>query len=153
MASISPDMAAALPILFPVLALVGWTGLVLLLIPIARFRAAFRREVKADDFRYGESASVPPHVSLPNRNYMNLLEAPLLFHLACVLLFVTAGVGPWAVGLAWTYVALRVVHSLIHLSYNHVLHRLAVFAASNAVLVVLWVLVGHHLLTLGSPGH
>jgi hypothetical protein len=37
--------------------------------------------------------------------------------------------------MAWAYVALRV----IHLSYNHVLHRLAAFATSNVVLVSLWV--------------
>jgi hypothetical protein len=37
---------------------------------------------------------------------------------------------------------LRVVHSLIHLSYNDVYHRLAAFAASNGVLLVLWVLAG-----------
>ena len=46
------------------------------------------------------------------------------------------------VGLAWAYVALRVVHSLIHLSYNHVYHRLAAFVVSNGVLAALWALAG-----------
>ena len=45
-------------------------------------------------------------------------------------------------GLAWAYVALRVVHSLIHLSYNHVYHRLAAFVVSNGVLAALWALAG-----------
>ncbi len=80
----------------------------LLLIPLARVRAGFRREVKVDDFKFGESASVPSHVSIPNRNYMNLLEAPMLFYVACVLLFVASGVTYLAVALAWVYVALRV---------------------------------------------
>ena len=39
-------------------------------------------------------------------------------------------------------VGLRVLHSLIHLTYNHVIQRLLVFAASNFVLVALWVLAG-----------
>ena len=50
-----------------------------------------------------------------------------------------------AVAIAWTYVALRIVHSLIHLTYNHVMHRLAAFTASNVALVVLWVAAGFHL--------
>ena len=54
-------------ILQPLFALALWTSLVLLLIPIARFRAAFRRQVVSDDFKHGESGNVPPHVSLPTR--------------------------------------------------------------------------------------
>jgi hypothetical protein len=41
--------------------------------------------------------------------------------------------------LAWAYVACRALHSLIHLTYNNVLHRLAAFAASNVVLLVIWI--------------
>ncbi len=137
-------------ILYPILALAAWTGLVLLLIPVARFRARFRREVSADDFKFGESASVPSRVSVPNRNYMNLLEAPMLFYVVCVLLFVISGVTFKAVVLAWAYVALRIVHSLIHLTYNRVQHRLAVFAISNAVLLSLWVVAGVHVVS--KPG-
>jgi hypothetical protein len=137
-------------ILYPVLALVTLTGLVLLLIPITRFRAGSRREIKVDDFKYGESANVPAYVSIPNRNYMNLLEAPVLFYVACIVLFVTVGVSPVAVTLAWVYVALRLVHTLIHLSYNRVFHRLIVFALSNGVLVVLWVVVGSHVLAFAG---
>jgi hypothetical protein len=131
-------------ILYPLLALAGWTGLVLMLIPVVRVRAGRRKEIVADDFKYGESPSVPPHVSLPNRNLMNLLELPMLFYVVCLMLYVTAGVSSRAVILAWAYVALRIVHSAIHLSYNRVLHRLAAFALSNAVLAALWILAGVH---------
>jgi hypothetical protein len=34
---------------------------------------------------------VPPAVSIPNRNYMNLLELPMLFYVVCIVLYVTAG--------------------------------------------------------------
>ena len=71
-------------------------------------------------FKYGESATVPGYVCIPNRNYMNLLEVPVLFYVACLLLYVTDGTSTALVALAWAYVALRVLHSLIHLSYNHV---------------------------------
>jgi hypothetical protein len=129
-------------ILVPVFVLAAWTGLVLLLIPVVRIRAALRREVVANDFRHGESGEVPQHVRIPNRNYMNLLELPVLFYVACLLLFATGGASSAALGCAWAYVGLRIVHSGIHLTYNHVLHRLAVFALSNVVLVALWVLAG-----------
>jgi hypothetical protein len=45
-------------------------------------------------------------------------------------------------GLAWSYVALRVVHSLIHITYNRIVHRFAAFAMSNAALLAMWVLLG-----------
>ncbi len=126
-------------ILFPVMGLVGWTFAVLLLIPFQRFRAAFRRQVVVDDFKFGESPNVPPDVSIPNRNYMNLLEAPVLFYVACLTLYVTKTADAVTLSLAWTYVALRVVHSVVHLTYNKVAHRLVFFAASNFVLTVVWI--------------
>ncbi|WP_422088716.1 MAPEG family protein [Variovorax sp.] len=126
-------------ILYPVFALAGWTSLVLLLIPFRRIRAAMRREVGPHDFRLGESAAVPDAVRLPNRNYMNLLEIPVLFYVVCLLSYMAAAPSTAAVALAWAYVALRVLHSVVHLTYNHVIHRLVLFAASNGVLVMLWV--------------
>lgn len=134
-----------LTLLKPVFALAAWTACVLLLIPIARFRAAFKGEVKAHDFKLGESSAVPAHVSLPNRNYMNLLELPVLFYVLCLVVMLTGISSPVFTTLAWVYVVLRIVHSLIHLTYNHVLHRLIAFATSNFVLVALWVAVGWHL--------
>lgn len=105
------------------LGLAALTFVVLLLIPVARFRAGFQGRVKVKDFRYGESANVPGDVALPNRNLMNLLEMPLLFYVVCVLFHVTRTVDASAVALAWGYVALRAGHSLVHLSYNNVYHR------------------------------
>lgn len=134
-----------LAILYPVFALAAWTGIVLSIIPIMRIRAARRRQVVADDFKYGESKTVPPDVSIPNRNFMNLLEVPVLFYVVCLLVFVTGGATPAELTLAWLYVALRVLHSLVHLGHNHVLQRLAVFASSNAALLALWVLAALNL--------
>jgi len=128
-------------IFYPAAALVLLTLLVLLLVPYRRFKAAFARQVNAGDFRYGESPRVPGHVSLPNRNYMNLLELPLLFYVGCVILYVIKAVDAPAVALAWAYVALRVGHSAVHLTYNNVFHRLGFFAASCVVLAVLWILI------------
>jgi hypothetical protein len=131
-------------ILYPVIALAAWTLLVQLSIAFTRVRAGLRRQIQADDFKFGESPTVPPEVCIPNRNYMNLLEAPVLFYAVCTVLFVTAGVTQTAVTLASLYVVLRIIHSLIHLTYNNVMHRLTAFAASNGVLAVLWLMAGLH---------
>lgn len=131
-------MTQPVDILFPSMALIGWTLCVLLVMPYRRIKAVFAKQVTADDFKFGESGKVPPAVSIPNRNFMNLLEVPVLFYVLCITCFVTQNVDATAVVLAWPYVVLRVLHSLIHLSYNDVIHRLAVFAASNLVLAALW---------------
>ena len=128
-------------ILYPMFALAGLTLLVQALIPIARIRSGPRGEIRTGDFKYGESATVPPKVSIPNRNYMNLLEFPVLLYVGCILAYVATEVSAPMVMLAWAFVALRVVHSAIHLTYNRVLHRALTFAASNVVLVFLWVQV------------
>jgi len=122
----------------PMGALVALTFLVLTLIPFQRFRAAFSGKVKRDDFKFGESANVPGHVAIPNRNYMNLLELPLLFYVVCLALFVSERVTEQQIFLAWAYVGLRAMHSLVHLTFNHVMVRLTFFAMSNVVLITMW---------------
>jgi hypothetical protein len=128
-------------ILYPMVALVALTFAVGPLVFITRFRAARRRLVSVDDFKFGESVKVPGHVGIPNRNLMNLLEMPVLFYVACLILYVTQTTGEASLWLAWTYVALRVAHSAVHLTYNNVFHRLTVYAVSNVVLAALWIVL------------
>ena len=129
-------------IFLPVLALALLTSTVLLFIPIRRFRAAFAGQVTPNDFALGESANVPPTVALANRNYMNLLELPILFYVVALAMYVTGTVDALAMNLAWGFVALRAVHSLVHMTVNHVITRLSLFALSNFVLIGLWVVFG-----------
>lgn len=125
-------------ILAPIFALAAWTTAILVLTAARRLMSG----VSPKEFALGESQKVPSAVSLPNRNYMNLLELPVLFYIICILAFVTQTASGIVIQLAWAYVALRVVHSLIHVTYNAVLHRFVAFALSNGVLVALWVVVG-----------
>ncbi len=115
------------------------TFVVLGLIPAVRFRAVFARQVTPDDFKLGESPRVPAAVALPNRNFMNLLELPVLFYVAGLMYYVAGRVDQTALALAWAYVGLRAIHSVIHLSYNNVVHRLTAYALSNAVLAAFWI--------------
>lgn len=116
------------------------TFIVLGFIPASRFRAVAARQVTAEDFKLGESARVPPQVAVTNRNFMNLLELPMLFYVAGLMYYVAGRVDQTALVLAWSYVGLRAVHSAIHLSYNNVIHRLTAYAFSNAVLMAFWVM-------------
>lgn len=125
----------------PVAVLALWTLLVLLLVPIARFRAGARGEVDFDDFKLGESVRVPPQARVPNRVFMNLLEVPVLFYLACVVAVILQQATVLQLTLAWAYVGLRVLHALIYLGYNVVPLRLTVFAVSNGVVAVMWCLL------------
>ena len=123
----------------PMIALAALTFLVLALVPRARFRAAALKQVNAGDFRLGESARVPPEAAVVNRNYMNLLEAPVLFYVVCLGFHAAEAVDGPALALAWAFVALRMLHSVVHLTSNNVFHRLALFALSVGVLAAAWV--------------
>lgn len=123
----------------PMGALAFLTFVVLLLIPVARFRAVAKGAVRGDDFKFGESAKVPGDVSIPNRNYMNLLELPLLFYVVCMMFYLADRVDERVLQLAWAYVVVRALHSLVHLTYNNVIHRLILFGLSNVVVITLWI--------------
>src|SRR2546421_221543 len=112
----------------PVVVLALWTFLVLLGTAARRFLAVYRRQVSPRDFALGESARVPAEVAIVNRNFMNLLEMPVLFYVACLVAHVSRQVNGTVLALAWVYVGLRVCHTLVHLSFNNVRHRLVVFA-------------------------
>ncbi len=71
-------------------------------------------------------------------NYKNLFEMPVFFYVLCLAALVTRQVGMTLLVLAWAYVGLRLVHSVIHMGYNKVMHRFYVFALSNGVLIALW---------------
>lgn len=79
-------------------------------------------------------------------NFRNLFELPVLFYLALVTAALTQQVTASTLGLAWAFVALRVLHSAVHCSYNRVMHRFAVHMAGGAVLWVLWAVLAAGLL-------
>lgn len=71
-------------------------------------------------------------------NFSNLFELPVLFYVALLVAHVTGNTGSLVLLLAWLFVVLRAVHSLIHCSYNRVMHRFSVYMLSSLVLWVLW---------------
>lgn len=132
-------------ILLPMLALAALTFIVSFLIPLRRFNR--KHGLSQDDFAVGESERVPTEVSLPNRNFANLFEAPVLFYPAVLAFYVTGTAEVIAVGLAWAYVALRVLHSIVHVTTNVVRFRALYFTLSMLVLMALWGLLAWNILT------
>ena len=71
-------------------------------------------------------------------NFRNLFETPVLFYALCLGMAITQSVTPAMFAAAWAYVALRVLHSAIHCTYNRVMHRFAAFAAGFVLLIGVW---------------
>ena len=128
-------------ILLPVFALILLTFLVYPTVLISRIAAVRRGELTMDYFKNFDGGTPPESVIKTTRNVAHLFEAPVLFYVACLMVVAIGFESALMVYLAWAYVALRYVHSAIHLTYNTVSHRLAVFLATQAVLVVIWVIL------------
>jgi hypothetical protein len=82
-------------------------------------------------------AQLPAEVRWKADNYNNLMEQPTLFYavvLTLALLDADAGLNT---GLAWLYVGLRVVHSLVQAIVNIIIIRFAIFMAASFVLLVM----------------
>lgn len=124
----------------PMLGLVLWTFIIMLYMAYKRWSAGFAGRLKRGEFKVGESADVPVDVRLAGRNFMNLFEVPVLFYVLCLAAAVAHEVSGSLLAMAWMYVALRVVHSLIHVTYNKIMHRFSIFALSNFLLLAMWIM-------------
>lgn len=71
-------------------------------------------------------------------NFRNLFEVPVLFYILCIALALNDASTPGFVAASWTYVGLRALHSLIHVTYNRVTHRFLVYVASTLLLFGMW---------------
>ena len=71
-------------------------------------------------------------------NFRNLFELPVLFYFGLAIADRLDRVDSVSVGLAWLFVALRIVHSAIHVTYNRVMHRFIAYVAGAVVLWALW---------------
>jgi len=128
-------------IIYPMFALVLLTLLVGFSLGISRVRAAFSGQVDPAYYRLFRGAVPPEKLEQLSRNFSNLFEVPVLFYVFGILCLVTGTESKLILGLSWIYVALRCVHTAIHISYNHPLHRFFAFLASVVVVTALWILL------------
>lgn len=65
----------------------------------------------------------PASVSNPSDNLKNLFEIPVLFYALVLYLFVTKQVDAVYVSAAWVFVVFRVLHSIVHCTFNRIMLR------------------------------
>ena len=126
-------------IIYPIFAMVLLTTIVLIVTFLVRVKAVRQRRVHVKYFKAFQGEDIPESMIVTSRNIQNLFEVPVLFYIAAILIYFDQRVDVIYIILAWSYVALRYIHSLIHLTYNRVTHRLAAYAASSTILLVMWV--------------
>ncbi len=81
---------------------------------------------------------VPTRVTLPSENLINLLELPMLYYATCVYLYITGQVNATYLVLAYCFFTFRVLHSVVHCTYNRVMHRFYLYSLSS---LSLWVMI------------
>lgn len=139
-------------IVWPAFALVALTLLVVMRLARQRFAAARAGRVDPRFYKLFRGEGEPDDVAVTARNLNNLFEMPTLFYAGTAIAFAGGIAGTPLVALGWTYVALRYLHTAIHLTSNKVLWRFRVFALSLLVLLAYWVLLGIELTRAGAAG-
>lgn len=134
-------MQNSYPILAPVIALVLWCGVIWSWMYITRIPAINKARMKLDPMapRGEQMAQLPAQVRWKADNYNHLMEQPPLFYAVAICLALLGDVSTLSLSLAWSYVALRVVHSLVQTTFNHIVTRFSVFFVSSLVLFALTV--------------
>ncbi|MDJ0643586.1 MAG: MAPEG family protein [Erythrobacter sp.] len=129
-------------ILAPAAVLVVWTLIILFWIVPVRFGAIAKVEDKSvftgKEGGRGQDleGKIPDKANWPAHNHTHLHEQPTLFY-AVVVILAIVGPGAFDVLLAWTYVGIRIVHSLWQILVNKIPIRFALFLLSTVVLVTL----------------
>jgi len=139
------------PILAPVVALVAWTLVMMGWMAFARRRAFAQMGISWTSIPRGSrgvnlDGRAPDEAQWPSHNYNHLMEQPTIFYaiaLTLALMGMGSGINLW---LAWGYVGLRVVHSLIQATVNIVAYRFTVFLLASLCLLGLTVHAGARIL-------
>lgn len=142
-------------VFLPLLVQLGMTFVILLSLPSRRIS-----DLKANPALYkraGTDNSVYSEKSQQIANaFANQLQLPILFYIACIFAIMFGATGFWAGLFAWAFVATRIVHAFIHVTFNNVRMRFLAFVSGVVMLICFWVVVvaaasGSPLLTGANP--
>jgi hypothetical protein len=130
------------PMLAPVVVLVAWSLVMWLWMYATRIPAMRRAKTRLDP-RIPPAelvGTLPPEVRWKADNYNHLMEQPTIFYaIALVLAVADMAAGDAGSGLniilAWFYVILRIIHSLVQATINIIMVRFAIFVAASLCLV------------------
>jgi hypothetical protein len=123
----------------PVIALVLWSFVMWAWLYATRIPAIRKYKVVMDPHQPASEfhAQLPAEVRWKADNYNNLMEQPTLFYAAAITLAVLGEANAANLALAWLYVGLRVVHSLVQATTNVIIVRFSVFMIASVVLLAL----------------
>ena len=129
----------------PMAVMLSLTLLVWVYMFVTRMRYLTAHEIDAEQLKTPADvqAKIPGEVSGAANNFKNLLEMPVLFYVACLYLIVVGMVDALHLNCAWIFVLGRVLHSIIHCTYNRVMHRFIVYLVSS---IAVWVMIVRGLL-------
>lgn len=131
------------PLLLPLLAQVALTFIVMIIMYRKRVSEMKLKRIHPQRIKTRYKSKTLLKDSAPAAdNYSNLFELPILFYLAILLTLNLMVQDSYLVVLAWLFVASRYLHSIIHVSYNNVMHRFSAFIFSSFVLLAYWVRLG-----------
>jgi hypothetical protein len=129
-----------LKLLYPALAQIFWTFIVLGIMFVRRRRALVGKQARMADVAASPDA-YPPDAKLAAANFSNQFETPVLFFALIMIAMEVGATGFLMTALAWSFVATRVAHTLVHTGSNDLKLRSAAFALGVLVLLVMWILV------------
>jgi hypothetical protein len=123
--------------LLPVLALVAWTLVMWLWMYATRIPAMRAAGIDPQEAAYSDALKqrLRPEVRWVADNYNHLHEQPTIFYALMFLAVLTGGNDHTALMLAWAYVGIRVVHSLVQATINRIVVRFSLFVLGSLVLV------------------
>lgn len=130
-------------ILGPVATLALWSMVMWLWMYATRIPAMKRAEIDAKTMVGGTGKGLdellPAEVQWKAHNYNHLMEQPTVFYAVALALAIGGMGGGLNAQLAWAYVILRILHSLIQVTVNRVMWRFGVFALASLALLALCV--------------
>ncbi len=126
-------------LIYPMAAMVLLTGGVVLRLYLARVAAIRAGQIDVNFYRLHQGAIEPESSQKVARHFVNLFEAPTLFYVGCLAAMVAGVVDRGFAGLAWAYVAVRLVHAFIHLGANRLRKRRNAYFTGWLVLLALWI--------------
>ena len=125
----------------PMFALMLLTFAVWVLMYLRRRAFVIANKIPLRDIATPESLgrTLSEQANSPGNNFRNLCELPVLFYAICFYIYAVAQVDTAYLLLAWSFFALRVVHSFIQCTSNRVSRRLLFYALSS---LALWLMIG-----------
>jgi len=124
--------------LTPVLTLIVWSLLIWIWMYATRIPAMQKARIAPQDARFpGSLDKLPDHARQVADNYNHLMEQPTIFYALCFTVVLAGHTDALNMELAWAYVGLRVLHSLIQCTVNIVNLRFVVFSLSTLMLMAI----------------